>query len=1022
MPGDEMARKQTKRTRKNLKKDEVDRLFRACQQVLIGLDEEDWLKLFVIVVLSFFKENEDAVFTCHQLVKRLDALPFPSLGEDDDAWKSLAASVYHPLVVHDLRRRLKKRRSDDGFYSDYLSERLSPILTSACESVEGFSNRAVVGPREETTRTSWKYELRWSSKLKRAEDDTVIEEAENPPASRWNCVRAHPLGEHFTGRREDRESLSDWLRSGREPIYALTETGGMGKSSLSWVWVHRDVLRSEDIAGLPQQAVAGAPLFDGVGLDGVLWYTFGEEDGHFAAFLDAALHYSTGRVDAPGRVTSPKVTALLDVLRSRRFLFILDGFERLLPAGRRNTDRPAEGLRCVVDLADDLLKELASQSKSRILLVSRMLPSVLKGLAGCKHKPLKGLFPGDAVDFFRAMGVTRGTNREIENVCRRVGGHGMWLRLLAGVVRDHRRRPGDIEAVESVTFERLLADLGQSHHALDIAYENLGDEAKEVLSRLAAFRTPVTYDRLEAIRHVETEEWLEAGLEQLVTLGFLSRDASSNLYSLHPVVREYGYSKLENKARVHQHLAATLLPEAVRFLGGGDSEDTRQQHREGLLTLDAGHQATLPVGDDIGLEDAIECFHHTLRSGDHAGAFRLYFAGLGGLLFHHRGDYHRIIELLREFGKDGEWPDRLEPDKQPAVALALANAYSLSSRPCRAVGILEKLKGVLETTTDQHVRFVGLLNLACQQIVLGKFRPAHEALRSVIADAPNEHTRFVARRELGRLYANLGRYEDALEQLKDAREGFITLGEHSSVCVTDSHRAMTHLFMGDGSAASELAWEAHEQAKKQRREHDRIRAAWLLGASKLACAKDRNLPAASWGQRFLAEPPGLQASKSPDLSEDNKTFLVGIEGVVSDAVTDCRRIGLLEMEPDVLLNLARCKALWSGWHQSQAEADPENGDAHADKARLAIKEALRVAEEARQIADRIEFRMKQAETRILLARLLLNQNPDAAVRLAKEAESYASCDGGEFSYRPALEETERLIGRPPTMALTSKRC
>lgn len=122
-------------------------------------------------------------------------------------------------------------------------------------------------------------------------------------------------------------------------------------------------------------------------------------------------------------------------------------------------------------------------------------------------------------------------------------------------------------------------------------------------------------------------------------------------------------------------------------------------------------------------------------------------------------------------------------------------------------------------------------------------------------------------------------------------------------------------------------------------ERDIIRAEWLLGGSLIAQA-----PAEA--ERHLAE-----------------------------ALTRCRRINLIEYEPDILLALARL------------HRDPN------------------YAYEALAIADRCEYRLVQADCHNVLARLV----PEQAQFHAQKAYDYAWCDGPPFCYKPALDEAQRLL-------------
>jgi tetratricopeptide (TPR) repeat protein len=159
--------------------------------------------------------------------------------------------------------------------------------------------------------------------------------------------------------------------------------------------------------------------------------------------------------------------------------------------------------------------------------------------------------------------------------------------------------------------------------------------------------------------------------------------------------------------------------------------------------------------------------------------------------------------------------------------------------------------------------------------------------------------------------------------------------------------------MSDAHAALEAAQQARTLANVERYETDIIHAEWLLGAGLVMQSKD----------------------------------LIAAATHLSDALTRCRRINLVEVEPDILL-------AWARWHHARGNA----------------LEAQAHTEEALAIADRCEFRLKQAEIHNFLARLALEAgNREVAREHAKTARERARCDGPPYCYKPALDEAEGIL-------------
>jgi len=168
--------------------------------------------------------------------------------------------------------------------------------------------------------------------------------------------------------------------------------------------------------------------------------------------------------------------------------------------------------------------------------------------------------------------------------------------------------------------------------------------------------------------------------------------------------------------------------------------------------------------------------------------------------------------------------------------------------------------------------------------------------------------------------------------------------------------------LGQADAAREAAAQSRQLAAERRvNERDIIRAEWLVGAALVALASEAG-------------------------DEQNQT-LAEAESHLAEALARLRRVNLVEHEPDILLALAR-------WHRARGD-------------NLLAREA---AQEALAIADRSEYRLKQADIHNFLARLSLEEGAREAARThAETARERAWCDGPPHAYQPALDEAERLL-------------
>jgi hypothetical protein len=771
-----------------------------------------------------------------------------------------------------------------------------------------------------------------------------------PHSPQPDFAHPYPIQSGFTGRVAERKMLSAWLSSSPQPVLAVIGIGGMGKSALTWAWLQRDVLGLPLPGASPDSATdsAACRLPDDARPEGVLWWSFYETQASFASFLDEAISYASDHNmnsrDLPS--TYDKARVLLGLLQDRRLLLVLDGFERELRAysslgaayqGDAVEKEPrGEHRACVDPHAGRFLRDAATLPlKSRILLTSRLFPRELDDLAGCRRENLATIDPEDAVTFFYTQGI-RGMRAEIQAACDPYGYHALALRLLAGVVKKNKRTPGDIRVANQYPVLPELKGKEQ-HHILQIAYNQLDRPKRALLSRLAAFRSPMPYDALAALNNYTDNDRFDRALDELEDRGLLFFDREQARYDMHPVVRGYAYDRLGEKPVIH-----------IRLIG---------------------YFTTVSVLDEVqSLDDllpVIELYHHTVRAGRYDQAFELFRVRLGDLLFYRFGAYQLRIELLQAlFPTLGDLPLLKDQLDQAWTLNALAGSYSLLGQSRRAAPLLEADIKILERLGATTILSTPLGNLAINQISLGELAESERNLRrrvELCREIEDEFSEAIGHRELGRLLAYQEMFQEADEELETAQASFSKLKQSQSEGVAWAYCALRALFMQNAFAALESARRARELANAEPYEINIIRAEWLLGAALVAQAAD---------------------------GENSRASLAEAESHLTEALIRCRRINLMEFEPDILL-------AWAKWHHLQGNAAQARADAG----------------ETLAIADRCEYRLKQADIHNFLARLALDAGDRAAARRhAAIAKERAWCDGPPHCYKPALDEAERLIG------------
>jgi len=607
-----------------------------------------------------------------------------------------------------------------------LKKRTIPLLLEKCEIPEDISILTYVDfTRPDREDIAWRQLLTALGKPPEQEPPT------EPQRGNWYLVHPYPMPPNFTGRAEERKMLTDWLvADAAHPLLVLRALGGFGKSALAWHWLTHDIAH----ATWPR----------------VVWWSFYEGDASFDHFLAETLYYLSGGKSKPDKLSVNEVKMLTEMLHVPGTLLVLDGFERALRAfggmnaayrGDEVANSELNDRDCISPLVENFLCACATlpNIRAKILLTTRLRPCVLEAkgggfLQGCREEELKQMQPADAVEFFRVQGI-RGTHTEIEQACAPYGYHPLSLRLLAGLIVSDFQQPGDIAATKRLDVSGDLVQ--RKHHVLETAYNSLAPARRVLLARIACFRSPVKYDALRElaipdsilrkeahsekrseereksernVTLVATTKELDANLRDLVMRGLLHYDTKEGRFDLHPIVRRYVYDRLAAPdrviahARLRDYFAAVPKPDKVTRL-----ED---------------------------LAPVIELYHHTVRTGQYDEAFTLFRDRLEKATYDHFGAYLLRIDLLCALFPEGENRlPHLKKDSDQAWTLnSLANSYSLSGQPRRAVPMYEASIDIDDRLGDKLNLAIDLENLSYMaQIHIGALRAGDVNLHRSIA-------------------------------------------------------------------------------------------------------------------------------------------------------------------------------------------------------------------------------------------------------------------------------------------------
>jgi WD40 repeat protein len=318
----------------------------------------------------------------------------------------------------------------------------------------------------------------------------------------------------FYGRNEEITKLNQWIAQDRCRLIALLGMGGIGKTSIA-VKLAEEIQQEFDY--LIWRSLRNAPPVEDI-LGNLIEFVSDRQKIELA------------------ETTEGRISQLIELLRDRRCLLILDNAESIMGSGDR-----AGYYQAGYEGYGELFKRIGEvRHQSCLFLTSREKPKEFISLEGdtlpVRSLQLSGLKTAEGQEIFKIKGLFSGIESEWQTLVDRYVGNPLALKIVATTIQElFDGNISEFLAQGTVVFDDI-------RELLDRHFERLSALEKDVMYWLAIERETVSLAQLrtDVIQPVSPSQLVE-------NIGSLSRrsliekrlEQTVAVFTLQPVVMEY---------------------------------------------------------------------------------------------------------------------------------------------------------------------------------------------------------------------------------------------------------------------------------------------------------------------------------------------------------------------------------------------------------------------------------------------------------------------------------------------------
>jgi WD40 repeat protein/transcriptional regulator with XRE-family HTH domain len=390
------------------------------------------------------------------------------------------------------------------------------------------------------------------------------------------------------GRALELDLLSDWVLAEGCRVIAVLGMGGIGKTALA--------------ASLAQVV---APRFERV-----FWRSL-RNAPPFDEWLSSAIFFLSAQPVTPAEGEQAQLRLLLELLRQRRCLLVLDNLETVLQPGT-----PEVTFRTGYEAYGLLLQRLGETShQSCMLVTSREQPPELVPLEG-EHAAVRALRPGPLDEaacrtLLADRGLT-GDSGDWASLVARYGGNALALQVVGATIRE-------IFGGDIATFlAQGQAVFGGIRRLLSAQLARLSSTERAALYWLAIEREPITFRQLATdLGPATTLSVALEATEALARRSLLEQGEQGATFTLQPVVLEHATDQLIAAVSMEITGGSPVLL-ASHLLVKAQAKAYVRRSQERLIAAPLLERLTTAEGDAAATERRLVALLESWRDRSHA--------------------------------------------------------------------------------------------------------------------------------------------------------------------------------------------------------------------------------------------------------------------------------------------------------------------------------------------------------------------------------------------------------------------